>query len=226
MKPGHWGVLGACAFILAGSADAALVPRLGGQAVYDTDLDVTWIADANLAAGNAFGTPGIGADGRMNWATAKAWIGNLNAAHYLGFDDWRLPITPQPDPSCSDQTGDVPPQGFGLGCTGSELGHLFYAEFGATENTSVLATGDPAVLARFENLQADVYWSGTPYAPTPSFVWNFFFSNGFQGAFSQDLGNYFVWAVRDGDAVVPVPAAVWLFGSGLIGLLGVAGRRR
>ncbi len=29
-----------------------------------------------------------------------------------------------------------------------------------------------------------------------------------------------------GSAVVPVPAAVWLFGSGLIGLIGVAGRKR
>ena len=29
-----------------------------------------------------------------------------------------------------------------------------------------------------------------------------------------------------GASVVPVPAAVWLFGSGLIGLLGVARRKR
>jgi hypothetical protein len=36
------------------------------------------------------------------------------------------------------------------------------------------------------------------------------------------------WAVRSGDvpAVVPVPAAVWLFGSGLLGLLGVVKRKR
>ena len=33
-------------------------------------------------------------------------------------------------------------------------------------------------------------------------------------------------ATADGFAVVPVPAAVWLFGSGLIGLVGVARRKR
>ena len=48
------------------------------------------------------------------------------------------------------------------------------------------------------------------------------------GAF--DLGGvssvkYFT-ATADGFAVVPVPAAVWLFGSGLIGLVGLARRKR
>ena len=34
----------------------------------------------------------------------------------------------------------------------------------------------------------------------------------------------YAWAVRDGD-VVPIPAAVWLFGSGLIVLAGFARRK-
>ena len=33
-------------------------------------------------------------------------------------------------------------------------------------------------------------------------------------------------AMADGFAVVPVPAAAWLFGSGLIGLVGIARRKR
>ncbi|MBI5783055.1 MAG: VPLPA-CTERM sorting domain-containing protein, partial [Gammaproteobacteria bacterium] len=37
---------------------------------------------------------------------------------------------------------------------------------------------------------------------------------------------WYALAVRPGDvAVVPVPAAVWLFGSGLLGLIGVARRK-
>lgn len=32
--------------------------------------------------------------------------------------------------------------------------------------------------------------------------------------------NQVAWAVRDGDTV-PIPAAVWLFGTGLLGLVGV-----
>src|SRR5258708_32553556 len=47
----------------SGSAIADLQPRLGGAAVYDTDLNITWLTNANLAATNKFGTAGINADG-------------------------------------------------------------------------------------------------------------------------------------------------------------------
>jgi len=52
------------------SARADLQPRLGGAAVYDTDLNITWLTNANLAATNMFGTAGISADGRMSWGAA------------------------------------------------------------------------------------------------------------------------------------------------------------
>jgi hypothetical protein len=65
------------------SAHAALESRLGGQAVYDTDLNITWLADSNLAASNTFGVSGINADGSMTWDTAQTWIGAMNAANYL-----------------------------------------------------------------------------------------------------------------------------------------------
>jgi len=39
----------------ASTADAALFSRLGGQAVYDDDLDITWLADADLSVTNDFG---------------------------------------------------------------------------------------------------------------------------------------------------------------------------
>lgn len=40
------------------SANAALLSRLGGQAVYDTVLDITWLTDVNTG-------------GLMTWASAK-----------------------------------------------------------------------------------------------------------------------------------------------------------
>jgi hypothetical protein len=43
-------------------------------------------------------------------------------------------------------------------------------------------------------------------------------TNMFQNPISEQFAAY-------SPAVVPVPAAVWLFGSGLIGLLGIARRR-
>jgi len=43
---------------------------------------------------------------------------------------------------------------------------------------------------------------------------------------TKDQG-YYAWAVYSGDvSAVPVPAAVWLFGSGLMGLVGLDRRKR
>ena len=81
--------------------------------------NITLIADANLAASNTFGTADIDSDGSMTWDTASDWIANMNAANYLGFNDWRFPATPQPDSSCGSQSGGF---SFGSGCTGSRDG--------------------------------------------------------------------------------------------------------
>lgn len=45
------------------------------------------------------------------------------------------------------------------------------------------------------------------------------------GTFDQGI-YYEVWSVDIAPAVIPVPAAVWLFGSGLLGLVGVARRKK
>ncbi len=122
-------------------AHAALTSALGGQVVNDTDLNITWLANANLAASNTFGVSGINAAGWMSWDTAQSWIGAMNAANYLGFNDWRLPTTLQPDASCSYQASGYVGN---YNCTGSEMGHLFYNELGGTAGSSILTSSDPA----------------------------------------------------------------------------------
>lgn len=79
-------VLGGLVLGLAGPAQAALQGRLpatpGGtdyQAYYDTDLNITWAANANLAQ-----TSGFDADGRMPWTVANAWAAGLT----IGGGDW------------------------------------------------------------------------------------------------------------------------------------------
>ena len=74
-------------------ADAALVPKLGGLVVYDTDLDITWLADTNYAM-----TSGYDSNGLMTWNQAMTWVNQLE---FEGFTDWRLPTTPFSDPTCS-----------------------------------------------------------------------------------------------------------------------------
>lgn len=201
-------------------ANAALVGSADGKTVYDADLNITWIANANLAATNTFGITGIDSIGRMSWSTAQNWIGAMNAANYLGYHDWRLPFTPQVDTNCSTFFGAT---GVGGHCTGSEMGHLFYNELGGAAGHSITITHN-ANYNLFSNFQYRSYWSGT--VRNGSGPYRFDFSDGSQW---NDNPTYSlnILAVRDGQvATVPVPAAAWLLGSGLVGLVSVASTRR
>ncbi len=197
---------GILALSLSTAADAALLERLGGAAYYDTDADLTWLADAN-------------ANGAMTWQNANDWAANLNVAGVTG---WRLPDTLQPDASCSGQSNQgagLPLQGFGTGCTGSEMGHLY--------NVDGITAAAPGPFSNVQSDQSDLYWSGTELAFGTNNAWFFNMDIGDQVA-GDKVNNLFAWAVQSGDvsaSVVPVPAAVWLFGSGLLGLVGVARRK-
>lgn len=202
-----------------GQAGAALHDRGGGM-IYDDVLKITWLQDANYAK-----TSGHDTDGRMTWANAKSWADNLI---YGGFSDWRLPSTNTgPASNCASNFnpgGGFPLQYFGIICTGSELGHMFYNNMGATAGSSILSGSNAANLALFTNLQSFLYWSGTEYAPGTGNAWNFITSTGTQSLISK-FNEYFAWAVRPGDvARVPVPGTLALLGVGL-GLIGI-GRAR
>ena len=213
----------------ADDAFAELLGRLpatpGGndyQAYYDDVLDVTWLADANLAASHKFGVPTIGANGLMNAATAAAYIDAMNAAGYLGFSSWRLQ-TLEPIDGLSfdyaesyDGTTDV---GYNMGASGtayagstaSEFAHLYYVTLG---NSGYYGTnGAPAGCAQvspfcrtqdgpFLNVGDTTYWIGTPYAPNPvTAAWAFSFGTGGQRAYGDQLGSY-VWPILGGDAAM------------------------
>jgi len=60
---------------LSSSASAALFDR-GNGLIYDNDLNITWLQNANYT--------GI----TMAWEEANAWASNLI---FKGYDDWRLP---------------------------------------------------------------------------------------------------------------------------------------
>jgi hypothetical protein len=208
---------------LSSVANAALIDR-GGGLIYDTDLDITWLADANITGMTSLGD-------QMTWDEARTWAANLSyydSVRNVTYTDWRLPTTVQPDPGCSGQSnaGSFGLQGFGYNCTGSEMGHLFYIELGGVAVQSI-ATTHNANYNMFQNIQLNgYYWSDTEYAPNTGLAWIFGFNYGDQGTGTKDFPNY-VWAVRSGDvAAVPLPATAWLFASGLIGLLGLSRKRR
>ncbi len=187
-----------------GLFDADGIP--GGDTVrlvYDNDLNITWLGDANFAKTSSFD-----ADGLMDWTTANAWASTLTVG---GFNNWRLPTTLQPDISCSSQSGG---QSSGNGCTGSEMGHLY--------NVEGITAATPGLL--FSNVQAGNYWSGTEYALNTNNAWNFNFNHEVQYTGGKVIP-LFAYAVHDGDlSAVPEPSTMILLSTGLAGL--IAWRRK
>jgi hypothetical protein len=213
------------------------------EAYYDTALDITWLADANYAM-----TTGADADGLMNWTTANSWAAGLNP-YDSGITGWRLPtVTPingstfktNFTTNATSDLGYATSAGWvdGSGNPVSEMGHLFYVTLenlgfcppdGGDGNPATCDGSEPAGwglsnTGPFSNVQASHYWSES--ALNSSNAWDVNIGSGLQNNDGKNI-NLFAWAVRSGDvSTVPVPAAVWLFGSGLIGLLGMSRKRR
>ena len=193
-----------------GNAQATLFDR-GGGLIYDSSLNITWLAHANYYTVTEGGEAGA-----ITWSSAMVWADGLT---YGGFNDWRLPTTLIPDPSCSG--------GFGHNCTGSEMGHLFYEVLGGVAGTSILVEHNDN-FSLFSNFQHGNYWSGTEFQSNNMIAaWVFGFGSGFQHAGGKGDNLLYALAGRDGVVAAPIPEpetyAMMLAG---LGLLGVFARRR
>ena len=159
----------------------------GGQTVYDPITNITWLANANLAATNTFGLPlctsptspalCVAQDGAMTWASATQFLVNMNNAAYLGRSNWQAPTI---DTSCP-----------GYNCSGdlNPMGNLFYVQLGFGQGASAIPTSQTAV-GPFHNLQPYLYWSCVAGAvqdpcesagPAANFEESYSFGSGFQG---------------------------------------------
>ena len=163
-------------------------------AYYDTVLDITWWADADVS-------------GLMNWDTANAWTAGLTLG---GVSGWRLPTVSPIDGSTFDTTfssDGTTDWGTALTTTDgtdggwrdagntpvSEMGHMYYVTLG---NLGVFGTctddADPTTCVEqpgwglantgpFSDIQSFRYWSGTE--TSSSGAWNFHFDGGSQHIF-------------------------------------------
>lgn len=223
-----------------GPVKAALTVQ-GNGTVYDSVQDISWdqdgnavktLCDANDPIWQAFDPSVVSNnsdrthteicddDGRLNWFEAEAWVAHLNAQSYKGIANWRQWTVAQPDPSCSNQTDDTPPQGFGYRCTGSEMGHLLnVAAPNGLGNTNHLSDAcSPNCLTNtgpFANFRSFAYWSGMEFAPNSLLAWGFYAHFGYQGYSGKDF-QFYVWAVRPGQ-VEPPSGGAW--GLVLLGLV-------
>jgi len=191
--------------LMSTNVNSALIERLDGQAFYDTVLDITWLADANYAK-----TSGYDADGLMNWQDSMAWAEQLVFADH---SNWRLA-------SYRDPASAINAPCNGYNCTDSELAFMYYENLNGDGTSRTTRTGIPDP---FINIYAQ-YWSGM--VVESDFSINYHFNDGLQ-FYHPNSQEFAAWAVMDGDiSAVPIPAAVWLLGSGLVALLGFSKRRK
>lgn len=204
-------------------SQATLINR-GGGLIYDDVLDITWLQDANYAK-----TSGYHSTGMMTWDEANEWAGQLN---YGGYDDWRLTFVLDHEDGCEDSRicgYNVNTRDVETGVVFSEMAYMFHDNLGNLSRYDINETENADYGLRnkglFTNIESDYYWSGNDYASYSAVAWIFNTTEGGQTNFAKDAQGY-AWAVRNGDASttvssVPVPTAVWLFGSGLMGLIGL-----
>jgi hypothetical protein len=230
---------------ITGIAHASLIDR-GNGLLYDDVLNVTWLQDANYA--HTSGYAGTGITGAMDWATAMTWAADLV---YGGYSDWRLPTNTPVNGSSFNYTYSLDgstDMGSNVTSPHSELAYMYHVNLGL-KGVSDTAGNDQSDFGIFGNgtyngvdrnshgqnnvglvsdLQNWAYWSDIDFSPSPIDAWAFATYLGIQVNQNKIINQYYAWAVRPGDVTVssvPVPAAFWLFGSGLIALASFTRRK-
>ncbi len=185
----------------------------GYQLIYDSTLNVTWL-DYSATPGNYW-------QNQVNWASNL--VVTYNGINYGNGTNgtWILPTTVD----ASTSSGFVPTQ---AAASSSQIATLFNTELGNSHNASGNSLSN---VGPFKNLTtANNYWSGTQvsydgYAGQGD-AWLFNLYSGAQSPGNETLNGYTALAVLQGNIVndanpTPIPAAAYLFGSGLLGLVGI-----
>ncbi len=249
-------LLGVTAMALAGIAAAAPVPGQGTwettlqardldgngttDAYYDTALNISWLADANVI-------------GQVSFDAARTWANGLDVAGVTG---WHLP-TIHINTCGSDGLGATFWNGGGIcgynvQANTSDMAHMYMTTLANVSTSGFTDTygNGPGLSAPlldntgpFSNLQAFGYWFSLDYAVDPwtgvastDEAWRYSFYAGRQDnlGLQDSQGNntlLFAWAVHEGDvgqvaAPVPEPETYALMLAGLAMMVPLARRRR
>ena len=180
-------------------------------------------------------------NGSTTYFGALAFINYLNSTSYGGTNQWRLPgMTDTGAPGCNFGSSGTD-CGYNVDPASSELARLYYSELLRTGFNDIdgFPTSGYGIFANdglqtpsgaigpFSNVQSSSYWLGSDYSVAPQAAWAFATSEGYQG-FESKEGQGYAWAVTSGPvSPVPLPAPLWLIGSGLLCLAGkLRGKRQ
>lgn len=203
------------------------------DAYYDTTLNISWLASANVA-------------GPLDFNSAVAWATGLDVAGVTG---WHLP-TIHID-SCAEGYGPTfwnggGTCGYNVQAATSDmasmnlvtLGNPSYSGFTDTYGNGPGVSGNLLENSGpFNNLEALGYWFSRDYSidpytglPSASEAWRYSFHAGRQDSLDKSA-TLFAWAVHDGDvgqtvAAIPEPQTYALMLVGLAVLAPLARRRR
>ena len=232
--------------IVGTNAQASLFDR-GGGLLYDDVLNVTWLQDANYAKSSGFSTTGkMDWYTATSWAASLIFHDNVRNVDY---SDWLLasnsPINGISYNTTYSYTGNTD-SGYNVISQYAELAYMYnvnlglkgfiaptgvlQADFGIFGNGTFNGVDQNSFGQNnfdfVKNLQSFVYWSGSDKLIFYGFAdvkidvaFSFDTDDGNQTISRKEIPNY-AWAVRDGDvAPVPIPATIYLFATGLLGLL-------
>jgi len=173
--------------------------------------------------------------GRATYSGALALISYLNNTSYGGTTQWRLPGVIDTGTAGCNFANSGTDCGYNVDTANSEMARLYYTELsrkaavkpdgGSNRGYGIFKDGGyatpptPVLPLPFTNVQSDAYWLGLTYSLNDAQAWSFATSDGSQ-MFESKAGKRFVWAVASGNvqiatSPVPLPAPVWLIGSGL-----------
>ncbi len=246
-----WGVAAAVAAPVSGQGDwetyfvgrdanGNAVPMVVGGApnpsltfVYDTQYNLTWLADWNVNRVSLFGSSSA-LNGAMIWDYAMSWADSLSlTVDGVTVDDWRLPrVVDIPPAGCIEYAASGSDCGWNvLTASGStiysEYALVWYTRLGNIAEISPSGSSAPAGwglsnTGPFSSMETSRwYFSGSRSADSSSFAFGMNLTGGMQAAISTVAYAYAV-PVREGDVLVgsvpePVTLSMLLAGLGMLG---------